>query len=85
MSRSLLIVATLLALAAPAAAEDCAKFADPLAYNSCLARQGPAARAVHVGAAPAAAPAYRAARGQRVHSAIVTRRGRSELVFTPRR
>ena len=84
MKRALVLLAL---MASPAWAEDCAKFADPLAYNACLARQGPAARAVHVGAAPAAAgPAYRpAAHGRRVHSAIVTRRGRSELVFTPRR
>jgi len=82
MRRALVLLAL---MASPAWAEDCAKFDDPLAYNSCLARQGPAARAAHVGAAPAAAPAYRAARLRRVHSAIVIRRGRSELVFTPRR
>jgi hypothetical protein len=76
------VLALLALLASPAFAEDCGKFADPLAYNACLARQGPAARATHVGRAPAVAPAYRP---PRVHSAIVTRRGRSELVFTPRR
>ena len=68
--------------AAPAAAADCSRFADPMAYNACLASQGPAARQVHVGAAPTgaarAAPARHAA-------ASVTRHGRSELVFSPRR
>lgn len=69
--------------AAPAAAEGpCAKFDDPLAYNACLARQGPAARAVHVGAAPAGvtvrAPIARA-RGRIV---AANRHGRSELVFS---
>ncbi len=61
-------------LASPAWAEDCGRLADPLAYNSCLARQGPAARAAHVGAAPHG----------RDHG-VVVRRGRSEMVFSPRR
>ena len=70
------------AFAEAAFAEDCGKFADPLAYNACLARQGPAARAVHVGTAHVgASPAAR--RSPRVYSA--PRRGRSHMVFSPRR
>ena len=67
----------------PAAAEECAKFDEPLAYNACLARQGPAARAVHVGAAPAGvrAPAPRV-RGQIF---ATSRHGRSEMVFSVRK
>jgi hypothetical protein len=65
--------------AATAAAEPCANIADPLAYNACLARQGPTARAARVGPAPASRPARRPA------APVVTRRGRSEMVFTPRR
>ena len=69
--------------ATPARAEDpCAKFTEALAYNSCLARQGPASRAVHVGKAPANGAAQ-AARRPRAHGAIVKPRGRSELVFSP--
>ncbi len=63
-------------LAAPAAAGDpCAKFADALAYNACLARQGPASQVVHVGKAPAA---------HRAHGQIATapRRGRASMVFS---
>jgi len=72
------------ALASPAAAAPCDHFEDPLAYNSCLARQGPPARAVHVGAAPTHAARPNARRiGGRI---FVTRpRGRSELVFSPGR
>ena len=76
--RAALVLAALLA-AAPAAAEDCARYADALAYNSCLARQGPAARAVHL-AAPAAgvrAPIW-TPRGRIVSTG---RRGRTEMVF----
>jgi hypothetical protein len=65
--------------AAPAAADPCASFADPLAYNACLARQGPAARAVHVGQTPVGRAPSRRARGE---IAATTRRGRSEMVFT---
>ncbi len=84
MRTALALIAIL--VGAPAAAEDCAKIEDPLAYNACLARQGPAARAVHVGAAPVGgAPAAVRARPGRVHSQILVtkRRGRSELVFSP--
>ena len=63
-------------LAAPAAAAPCDKFSDALAYNACLARQGPAARAVHLGAAPAARRANRRIVIPRAHS-------RSEMVFMP--
>ena len=66
----------LFAAVAPAAAEDaCAKFNEPLAYNACLAHQGPAARAVHVGKAPV---------GHRVSGRIVVapRRGRASMVFS---
>ncbi len=59
-----------LVLAFPAAAEDCGRYADALAYNACLARQGPKARAAHVRAAPAR---------------VKGRRGRSEMVFSPGR
>ncbi len=65
-------------VAAPAAAEDCAQIAEPLAYNACLARLGPAARAVPVGPAPivrARTPARRA------HG----RRARAEMVFSVRK
>ncbi len=61
----------------PAAADPCAKFDAPLAYNACLARQGPAARAVNVGKASTAP-------GNPVRGRVVAtrRRGRSELVFS---
>ncbi len=75
--RAALALLTLIA-AAPAAADPCAKFEEPLAYNSCLARQGPAARAVNVGKAPARAAAAHGA-------ATIRRHGRSELVFSVRR
>jgi hypothetical protein len=67
--RTALLVLALLA-AAPVAAETCAKYTEPLAYNACLARQGPAARAVHVRPAPAG----RARRAGR--------RGRARMVFS---
>jgi hypothetical protein len=74
MKAALLAIALL--AAAPAAAENCAQYASALAYNACLARQGPAARTVHVGKAPAAS---RARRG----GAVATRRrGRNEMVFS---
>ncbi len=75
MRLSLFLLA-LFAAIAPAAAEDaCAQFNEPLAYNSCLAHRGPAARAVHVGAAPAA---------HRAHGRIVVtpRRGRASMAFS---
>ena len=71
----LLVIALLAAAPAPAAAQDCSRYADPLAYNACLASGGPAARKVHVGAAPARRPAARA----------VSRRGRSRMVFSVRK
>jgi hypothetical protein len=75
------LVLTALLAAAPAAAENCAQYADPLAYNACLARQGPSARAVHMTAAPAAGVPRRA--GGRVVAS--GRRGRSEMVFSIRK
>jgi hypothetical protein len=75
--RTALLALALLA-AAPAAAETCAKYTEPLAFNACLARQGPAARAVHVRPAPAGrARARRAGAGV----AATRARGRSEMVF----
>jgi hypothetical protein len=79
MRRALLL---LLLVFSPAAAEDnpaCAKFEDPLAYNACLARQGPIARAAPMRAAPGLhAP------GRRAAGRIVATRGRKrgEMVFT---
>jgi hypothetical protein len=85
MRRALLLLGVL--AFSPAAAEDnpaCAKFEDPLAYNACLARQGPVARAAHVRAAPPHdLPAMRAA-PRRAGGRIVTTNGRKrgEMVFT---
>ena len=76
--RTALILATAL-FAAPVAAQDaCGKFDDPLAYNACLARQGPTARAAHVQDAPTGR-----ARTHRMHGRIATttHRGRAEMVF----
>lgn len=89
MRTILALIAILVAI--PAAAENCAKFEEPLAYNACLARQGPAARAAHVGPAPAGIRAPATARrtyvraAPRFHGRFVAtrRRGRSELVFSP--
>jgi hypothetical protein len=68
-----------IALAAiPAAARDCSGVADPMAYNACLASQGPAARKVHVGATPAA-------RATRPRARVVSRSGRSHMEFSVRR
>ena len=64
------LLATL--LAAPAAAAPCDKFSDPLAYNACLARQGPAARAL---------PLH--ARGASRRVGIARPHGRAQMVFTP--
>jgi hypothetical protein len=85
MRRALLLFGLL--VASPAAAEDnpaCAKFADPLAYNACLARQGPMARAAHVQAAPPRVGQGSRAPTRRVGGRIVTTRGhnRGEMVFT---
>jgi hypothetical protein len=81
MRRVLLLLGVL--AASPAAAQDnpaCAKFADPLAYNACLARQGPAARPAQMRGAPpraARAPARRAA-----GRIVANGRKRGEMVFT---
>jgi hypothetical protein len=76
------LIALLWLAALPAAAEDCAKYEDPLAYNACLARQGPAARAVHMQAAPLVA----GRRAPPAHSVVAGRRHeRSEMVFSPGR
>jgi len=64
------------ALAGPAYAGPCDRFEDPLAYNSCLAKQGPTARAVHVGPI-----SQRPARRVRASIFVERPRGRSELVF----
>jgi len=64
------LIALAILVAAPAAAEDCSKYANALAYNACLAAHGPKARAVHVGAAPA--PRRRVvAKGKRARSSMV--------------
>jgi hypothetical protein len=86
MRRALLLLG-LLVFSPAAAAEDnpaCAKFEDPLAYNACLARQGPMARAAHVRTGPTrGAPASRAP-ARRAGGRIVTTGGRKrgEMVFT---
>lgn len=72
------VLALALLLAFPAWAQDCGRFEDPLAYNACLAKQGPAARAAHYGAAPAA-------RAARPRANVIVRRGRSEMVFSVRK
>ncbi len=79
MKRLLLIA---LLAASPASAQDCSRFADPLAYNACLASGGPAARKVHVGAAPAHVGA---AAARRPAARVVSRRGRSRIVFSVRK
>ena len=78
--RTLLAASAGLILAGPASGQGdpCAKYEDPLAYNACLARQGPQAH----GAKPA-----RDAGG---HGAIPARRGphgreRMEFTVTPSR
>ena len=77
MRTILALIAILVAI--PAAAENCAKFEEPLAYNACLARQGPAARAVHLGGAGGRRQgADRTPRGRIVSTG---RRGRTEMVF----
>jgi hypothetical protein len=83
MTVRLLLAAAAILLAASAEAEDCSRLADPLAYNACLARQGPAARAVRVGAAPAGAA--RQAGTRRAAAPVVSRHGRSEMVFSVRK
>ena len=80
----------LLLAAQPAAAEDnpaCARYQEPLAYNACLARQGPAARAVHLGGVPPSAAHTSDARPGRAAGRIANtmRRGRSEMVFSVRK
>jgi hypothetical protein len=75
----------------PAVAGPCDGVSDPMAFNACLASHGPAAHKVHVGPAPAANPvAAPAARSMRTRRAagrlnLTQRRGRSELVFSPRK
>jgi hypothetical protein len=60
-----------LAWPASALAQDdprCAKYSEPMAYNACLARQGPKANAigqVHGGGQPARAAPHRASYGHR--------------------
>jgi hypothetical protein len=50
--------------AAPARADDpCAKFAEPLAYNSCLAKQGPEWHGTHGAPMPADVDAPKGAGG----------------------
>jgi hypothetical protein len=78
-------------LAAPALAAPCDGFTDALAYNACLARQGPAARAVHLGAAPTRVGAGRQGVSgrtpRRVSGSGGTARahGCAEMIFTPRK
>lgn len=71
------LIALALLAAAPAWADECAKFTSALAYNACLAAHGPKARAIHVGAAPAA---HGLVRRGRVFAR--SRRGRSSMVFS---
>jgi hypothetical protein len=73
--RTSLFVLALLA-AAPAAAADCAKFTEALAYNACLAAHGPKARAVHVGSAPAGGAS------RRRRAVAGGHHGRGEMVFS---
>jgi hypothetical protein len=85
MRRALLLLLVL--VFSPAAAEDnpaCAKFQDPLAYNACLARQGPAARATQMRAAPMRGTPSLHAPGRRAAGRIVATSGRKrgEMVFT---
>jgi hypothetical protein len=75
-----LLVIALCVAATSAAAQDCGRLSDPMAYNACLASAGPAARKVHVGAAPSRAAVRAAPRSARV----VTRRGRVRIVFSVR-
>lgn len=68
--RRALAALVLLGLSGAARAQDnpaCAKFADPLAYNSCLAKLGPKAWPSHAGRGgrePAAAPGRRGRDGR---------------------
>ena len=86
--KTAVLVMTLFA-AAPAAAENCAQYAEPLAYNACLARSGPPARALNLRPAPEAADARSPARvsrsaARRVQdgASVGRRRGRAEMVFS---
>ena len=66
-----------LALAGPAKADPCAKYEDPLAYNACLAKQGPqahGAKPTRDAGGPRATPAKRGPHG----------RERMEFTITPR-
>lgn len=71
------LIALALLAAAPAWADGCAKYANDLAYNACLAAHGPKARAIHVGAAPAARE-----RVPRRRVFARSRRGRSSMEFS---
>jgi hypothetical protein len=80
--RLVVAVVAMLAVSQPRA-EDyaaCAKIENPLAYNACLARQGPPARATRATAPPADADAPYAARNSarptRERSAAAISRGR---------
>ena len=75
-------------LSAPTLAQDnpaCAKFDEPLAYNACLARQGPPAhgtRAIPMPEGESSGPP--AVGGPRVHGGLVVggeKRGRMRLEF----
>jgi len=77
MKTALIAIALGLLAAAPSAAADCAKYANALAYNACLAAHGPKARAVHVGVAPAAR-----APSRRRHRFARGRRGRHSMRFS---
>ncbi len=82
MTRAIALLALLL-WGVAARAEDnpaCARFEAPLAYNACLARQGPAARATR--ALPA--PRGETARPGRRPTVTRTARGRVHAVFTIR-
>ena len=81
-------------IAEPAFAQDnpaCVKFQEPLAYNACLARQGPPARATH--GTPEVSRGGRVEHGRRrdrAYGVAVPRRGhngrmRLEFNVEPRR
>jgi hypothetical protein len=77
------LIALALIVAAPAWAGDCAKYTNDLAYNACLASQGPKARGIPVGASPAARGRhFGAAPTPRRRVFARSRRGRSSMVFS---
>jgi hypothetical protein len=84
--RGILLLLGVLAVSQAAAQDNpaCAKFEDPLAYNACLAHQGPTARAVRMQVAPPRfAPSVRAPPRRAGGRIVAKNRGkRGEMVFT---